>query len=115
MHPRFATVLDGLPGEVLLRPDWRVEFDPQVSASAEHDHHVGIPVAMVETLAHQYELAAVHLERAAYTFRSASGAPRSMPPCRPNAKRSCANATATRSTSCASCRSTCPSCRRRGA
>ncbi|MGM0555596.1 MAG: hypothetical protein ACQEVA_04370 [Myxococcota bacterium] len=73
MHPRYATVLDELPGEVLLRPDWRVELDPQLSASAEHDHHVGIPVAMLETLAHQYALAAVHLERAAYTFdRSAS-------------------------------------------
>jgi hypothetical protein len=65
-HPRFAMAIEMMSPEVLLRPDWRVSVDPQVTTLPHHEHGVGLPVTMIETLERQLALAEEHLAHASY-------------------------------------------------
>ncbi|MBL8949165.1 MAG: hypothetical protein JNK82_00210 [Myxococcaceae bacterium] len=67
LQPRVGLALTALPGLSVAEPDYRplVTGRPSVVVSG-HDQAVGLPVAMLETLATQLELAELVLNRAQY-------------------------------------------------
>ncbi len=58
LHPRFAPLLDQLSGPVLAAPDYRALIDPSVTFP-NYDQSEGLPVAILEALDADVELAAV--------------------------------------------------------
>jgi len=56
-HPRFATLLNRMPAEVLYESDYRTRAGATVVPNPNHEQPVNLAVAMVEALAAQVELA----------------------------------------------------------
>ncbi|HET6339876.1 MAG TPA: hypothetical protein VFG30_41990 [Polyangiales bacterium] len=66
LHPRFATAIDQIPGELLATPDYRpLALGQSVTSEAEHEQTLGLPIALLDLANAQLALLEPRLEWAA--------------------------------------------------